>query len=65
MCPQCSRAYSNKHHLIAHLQSVHQIEMTSEEFDHLSQESGQEEGTQDETNDMNLLLAIEEIENDQ
>lgn len=69
MCPNCQRAYPSKSHLLTHLRQLHQIEMSSEEFEQLSQESGQEEATtesneQIETDEVNLVYAIEEITND-
>lgn len=63
MCPNCSRAYPNKHHLLTHLQNVHQVEMSLDDFDQLLQESG---ASQDETTqEMKLMFAIDEITNDQ
>ncbi|XP_063700877.1 zinc finger protein 436-like [Culicoides brevitarsis] len=65
MCPHCGRGYPSRHHLQNHLQKVHEIKLTDEEFENFMIESDTEvTDEQVETDDMNLIYAIQEITND-
>lgn len=62
MCPECQRAYPAASNLITHLRHVHQIEMSPEEFDLVTQpQVSVAEVEEEEMNTDDLVYALEEI----